>query len=121
MTDLQRIISTTLRAGVTLACVIALCGVGGYLLQQGGVPVKDFSTFTPPAPEHTDLVALLSSAFSGEALSWVQMGVLCLILTPILRVLLSFADFCKEGNGLYALISILVLVIILLNSIAGIK
>lgn len=121
MTDLQRIISNTLRWGVAFACLLALIGGAFYLWEHGTEPVQDFSSFARPVTTHTDFFEIFSAAWQGQWLSMVQVGVICLILTPIFRVFLSFLDFFRERNWLYASISAIVLAIIIVNSVAGIK
>ncbi|EJX08966.1 membrane protein containing DUF1634 [gut metagenome] len=48
-----------------------------------------------------------------------QLGVLALILTPIMRVVLSLFDFLQERDWLYAAITAIVLAVILVNSVGG--
>ena len=50
-------------------------------------------------------------------IGWIQLGVLVLILTPFLRVVISFFDFLKQGDWLYAGITAFVLGVIILNSL----
>ena len=47
------------------------------------------------------------------------MGVIVLILTPILRVVLSLFDFLRERDWLYSIITAIVLAVILCNSVGG--
>jgi len=50
-------------------------------------------------------------------IGWIQLGVLVLILTPFLRVVISFFDFLKQRDWLYAGITAFVLGVIILNSL----
>jgi uncharacterized membrane protein len=52
-----------------------------------------------------------------NAMSWIQMGVIALLLTPLLRVTLSLFDFIVKKDWLYATISAIVLAIIITHSI----
>ena len=54
-----------------------------------------------------------------DAYSCIQLGVVALILTPILRVVLSLLDFTLERDWLYAGITATVLAVIVVNSIGG--
>ena len=60
-------------------------------------------------------------AFIGgfTAIGWIQTGVLILLLTPVLRVLLSLFDFLRERDWLYAFITAVVLAVIISNSLEG--
>ena len=120
--QLDILLATTLRIGVSVACVIALVGGTLYLLSHGNEPMPDYSTFsysdTHPA-EYTTLSGIFEGITSMNAMSWIQMGVIALLLTPILRVLISLIDFLAERDWLYAAISSIVLSIIIANSIGG--
>ena len=121
---MQRIIGSTLRTGVTLACLIAFVGGVIYLLQHGTDPLPDYSHFSydnPPAGHeaYTTLSGIWSGLLHISARSVIQTGVLVLLLTPMVRILLSFFDFVLRHDWLYSLITAVVLAIIILNSIGG--
>lgn len=120
--DIQQLIGNTLRWGVSVACLIAFAGGIVYLCKHGAEPMPDYSTFAyadvHPA-EYTTLGGIFGGVLSMNAMSWIQMGVIALILTPILRVLLSLVDFVRERDWLYAAITAVVLAIIIANSVGG--
>lgn len=120
-TDIQRLIGNTLRWGVTIASVIAIIGLVIYLLQHGNESVPDYAHFDASRPAFTHLEGILSGFAIGESYGIIQIGIIVLILTPILRVALSFFDFLRERDWLYALISAIVLATIFINSVAGFK
>ena len=120
--DIKLLIGNTLRWGVTVACAIAFVGGAIYLARHGGETMKDYTTFDYNAPhpeEYTTLTGILRSVGRGEAAGWIQLGVIALIITPILRVVLSFFDFLQEHDWLYAAITAIVFSVILLNSLGG--
>lgn len=121
-TDLQQLIATTLRLGVSVACLIAFVGGVMYLCLHGGEPMPDYTHFsydeTHPA-YYTTLGGILDGISGWNARSWIQLGVIALLLTPILRVLLSMVDFLREHDWLYAGISAIVLAVIISNSVGG--
>ena len=121
--DIQQLIGNTLRWGVSAACIIALIGGGLYLYSHGADPVPDYTHFDYQEACRQQQYTTLSGIFGGlrslNAQSWIQLGVLVLILTPIMRVLLSLVDFLAECDWLYALITSVVLSIIISNSIGG--
>ena len=117
MNDLQQLIGNTLRWGVTIACVIAAIGGALYLVLHGGDSVPDYSRFSyAEAASHTSYTTL-SGIWTGvtqlAADSWIQFGVVALILTPIVRVVLSLVDFARQRDWLYTAITAVVLAIIL--------
>ncbi len=120
--DIQQLIGNTLRRGVFTACAIALVGGILYLWQHGGDPMPDYTRFaydeTHPA-DYTTLDGIFRGILSMTAASWIQLGVIALLLTPIMRVLLSLVDFLQERDWLYAAITSVVLAVIISNSIGG--
>ena len=124
--DIQQLIGNTLRWGVTVACIIAFIGGVIYLVQHGGEPMKDYTQF-PCAEEaahfdaYTTLGGIIDGVLNFTAVGWIQLGVIALLLTPILRVALSLVDFLQEHDWLYAAITAVVLAVIILNSVGGIK
>lgn len=117
--DLQQLIGTTLRWGVTLACIVALAGGLLYMIRHGAEPAPDYGTFDASHPAYTSLGGIWQGLLHGEAFGIIQTGAIILILTPIVRVVLSFFDFVQERDWLYAAITAAVLAIILFNSLAS--
>ncbi len=121
--DIQQLIGNTLRRGVTLACVLAALGGLYYLIAHGGDPVPDYRHFDPAtaaAQTHfTTLTGIVRGVAAFDAYSCIQLGVVALILTPILRVVFSLLDFMLERDWLYAAITAIVLTVIVSNSIGG--
>lgn len=120
--DMQQLIGNTLRWGVTIACVIAMIGGTMYLLEHGAEPMKDYSHFSYSAPpagyeQYTTLDGILGGIVHFSSIGWIQLGVIALILTPIMRVVLSLFDFLKQRDWLYAAITSIVLAVIICNSL----
>lgn len=121
MKDIKQLIGNTLRIGVFTACFIALIGGIIYLWKHGADPMPDYSHFAyedaHPA-EYTTLSGIWQGILDMNAYSWIQAGVIALLLTPILRVTLSLFDFLRERDWLYAIITAVVLAIIISNSLS---
>jgi len=129
---MQILISRTLRWGVSIACFIALIGGILFLVHHGGeafdlaqyqnfkyegTTAVDYAAFS----DYTTLTGIMQGFLHFTAIGWIQMGVLVLILTPIMRVALSLLDFIKQRDWLYALITAIVLAVIISNSLEGWK
>ena len=119
---MQILISRTLRLGVTIASVLA--GIGGifYFIQHGGelLDVEKYQSFAysdAQNPATTTFTGILQGACSGNSESLIQLGVIALLLTPIMRVVLSLFDFMKQRDWLYVGITAFVLLVIIMNSI----
>lgn len=120
--DMRRTIAFTLRLGVMLACLIAAVGGALYLLKHGGEPMPDYTHFSytaAPPPEYTTLSGILSGVCHFTAMGWIQLGVVVLLLTPIVRVVLSLIEFALQRDRLYTAITAAVLLVILCNSLGG--
>ena len=120
--DLSLLVARTLRIGVALAGLIALAGGIGYLWRHGSETLPDLSRFSYNAlPENAEAYTTLGGIFGSvgqmNPIGWIQLGVLVLILTPFLRVVISFFDFLKQRDWLYAGITAFVLSVIILNSL----
>lgn len=122
-TDIQLLIARTLRWGVGIACALAVVGGAMYLWQHGGELMKDYTHFPADAESSRTAYTTLEGIFSGvmglTAVGWIQLGVVVLLLTPMMRVALSLVDFVKERDWLYAFITAVVLAVIIVNSIGG--
>ena len=120
--DIQLLISRTLRWGVTAASLVAFVGGALYLAQHGSEPFdlaqyRQFSYAATHSADYTTLPGILRGFAGFTAVGWIQTGVLVLILTPILRVLLSFFDFLKERDWLYASMTAAVLSVLVSHSL----
>lgn len=121
MKDIKQLIGNTLRIGVFTACFIALVGGIIYLWKHGADPMPDYSHFSyseAHPEEYTTLSGIWAGILDMNAYSWIQAGVIALLLTPILRVTLSLFDFLRERDWLYAFITSVVLAIIISNSLS---
>ncbi len=122
VSDLQLLIAHTLRLGVALAAFIAAVGGIVYLIQHGSDAMPDYTTFSYSDPtfhpaDYTTLDGILEGIGHLNSRSWIQFGVIVLILTPVMRVFLSLFDFLRERDWLYAVITAVVLAVIIANSL----
>lgn len=120
-TAIQALVCHTLRIGVGLALAVCLAGGSVYLVRHGGEALPDYTQFsyTDPAfhpAESTTLPGICGGVLAGSGRSLIQLGVLVLILTPVVRVLLSLLGYLRQRDWLYAAITAAVLAVILFNS-----
>ena len=117
---MNELIGNTLRIGVFAACIIALVGGIYYLATTSDHPVPDYTAFHKGAASYTTFEGIVHGAFSLSATEWMQLGVVVLMLTPIMRVVLSLVDFSIQRDWLYVAITAIVLVVIIVNSLVGV-
>jgi uncharacterized membrane protein len=119
MTDikLEKMVAVVLRTGVLVAAAVVLGGGLCYLIQHGSDGPGD-RLFHGVAAAYRDPRAIVVAAAGGDCLAVVQLGLLLLIATPVVRVALSLAGFALERDRTYMVVTALVLAI-LLFSLAG--
>jgi uncharacterized membrane protein len=109
---LEVIIGYTLRTGVLLAAAIVLLGGVLYLVQNGaGTP--HYHTFHTAATPSDTLSGIAQNIRTLSSYGIIQLGLLVLIATPILRVVLSVVAFALEHDMLYVVATLIVLAVLL--------
>ena len=101
-----------------------LCGaaLSGLLLAWGlflnGHSVRLTEAPAEPGPVH--LTALLHGVANGDAVSLMDLGLLLLITTPILRVAVLGLGWLIHGDGRFAAVALVVLAMLVLSLMLGI-
>lgn len=109
--DVEAAIGYILRVGVIISASIISLGLCLLLINGGtGYPVDQ----TP-----ADFETIAAGLFQLKAGAYVMLGLFCLILTPVLRVVVSIWAFAKEKDYLYVWITVIVLVILLFGMLTG--
>jgi uncharacterized membrane protein len=115
---MERVVSVILRSGVLLSGTVVFLGGALYLAWHAGDRV-DYRIFHAQPPSDRLVHGILAGALTGRGLSIIQLGVLLLLATPIVRVAFSIIGFAIERDKLYVLITSLVLAILLFSLIDG--
>jgi uncharacterized membrane protein len=108
---LETIIGRLLQIGVLAAAATVLAGGVLYLFQNHSARV-DYRIFVPGNPDLLTLSGIVRSAIHFESLGLIQFGLLLLIATPVARVALAVVGFALERDRLYAVVSLIVLLIL---------
>jgi len=114
--QLQNLISVTLRTGVLVAVILGVLG-GVIFLTVHGTDATSFHTFvgdklpyaSPLNTVHEALRPQSMDAGVNRGLAIAQIGIICLLLTPIVRVALSIVGFALEKDAIYVVITAVVL------------
>ena len=115
---IEKVVSIVLRTGVVLSGSVVLLGGIYFLARHGGEPV-DYHIFKAQTLPARYVVEIVRGALELRGQFIIQLGVLCLIATPILRVAVSLIGFALERDRTYALITAFVLTILLYSLISG--
>jgi len=116
-TRTEKRIAQTLRGGILLSGGFMLAG---FLLHVYGVL---FSPFVGVIREghfaedmwHHSFIDLLQ-----QPLTYIYLGILTLMFTPVVRVLLTIILFAHEGDRRYVLISSIVLVVVIASIVLSV-
>jgi uncharacterized membrane protein len=107
-TQIEMVIGVLLRTGVLLAGAVVLLGGVLYLTHHWNGRT-DYGTFVGAPQELRSPTAILRGAehLRGEFI--IQLGLVLLIATPVMRVIFSAFAFLYERDYLYVVITLIVL------------
>ncbi len=116
--DLNRSVGNLLRLGVILSVATSLVGfiklfTEGFkmpkkyrMLDMGGSSEKVWSHFW-------------DTLCKGEGMAIIQLGILLLIFTPLMRIIFALIGYLKEKDYTYVIISSIVLAIMAISFFTG--
>ena len=110
--DAELVIARLLRAGIALSAAVVLFGVVLYLARHGGERV-DFGFFHGEPARSRRLWDIVRDAGALHGRGVLQLGVVLLIATPVLRVAFSVAAFIAERDWMYVVFTAIVLGLLL--------
>ena len=116
-TTMEHWISYVLRWGVILAATIVLIGAAVFLI-AGPAPRDPHSLHQLTSHEFSNrssLSAKVTGLKHGRGLAIVDVGLMVLILTPVIRVAMTFVLFFKLRDWLFTIVTAIVLSILLLG------
>ena len=108
---LESIIGELLRAGVLLSAAAVTAGGVLYLVRHHADQVN-YRTFVAGGPGIQTLPGIVQSAAHLNSAGLIQLGLLLLIATPVARVAVAAVGFALERDRLYAVVSLIVLLIL---------
>jgi uncharacterized membrane protein len=114
---LERIIGTLLQVGVVLSGALVVAGGVIYLIRHGSEPPR-YGTFAGEPSELRTVSGIVAYALSMHGRGIIQLGLLFLIATPVVRVAFSAVAFALGRDWLYVAVTSVVLAV-LLFSLAG--
>ena len=103
-----------LRGGVLLAAGLVLAGGVLYLAQDGGMH-PDYGRFSSEPGNLRHPLGVFAAALALQPLGLIQLGVLVLLATPVVRVGFSLLAFLREKDRTYVGMTAVVLVVLLLS------
>jgi uncharacterized membrane protein len=120
LTDVQveQIIGNLLRAGVLAAAATVLLGGVVTLIRHGGESA-DFQSFRGEPEYLRSPGGIVRDALSFHGRGLIELGLLLLIATPVLRVIFSVGAFFRQRDWLYVVFTLIVLGVLLFSLFHG--
>lgn len=116
--DIASLIGRLLRTGVVTASAIAFLGGIIYLYRHGAAR-PNYTEFTGAPMNLRHIPGIIQGVLSVRGSAIIQLGVVVLLATPILRVFFSAVAFALEKDYLYVVITLIVSGIIIFGMIGG--
>ncbi|MBC1220538.1 DUF1634 domain-containing protein [Nostoc sp. UCD121] len=104
----EQFIGNLLRVGVILATVLVLTGGVLYLIRHG-TEVPNYQFFRGEPAECRTPAGVKTSILSGRNRGIIQLGLLVLIATPVMRVVFSLLAFVRLKDYTYVIVTLIVL------------
>ncbi len=115
---IEREVGLWLQIGVLLSAGVVLIGGIAYLIAAGGAP-SSLHAFKGEPAELRSLSGILGGVAAGNSRAIIQLGVVLLIGTPIVRVALTLVAFLRQRDRLYVGLTALVLGLLLFSLVHG--
>jgi uncharacterized membrane protein len=116
---LEVVIGHMLRIGVVTAATIVLIG-GVYYLVQNSSATPAYGTFHGTSKHFANLAGMARNIRALNSYGIIQLGLLVLIATPILRVMFSVIAFAAERDIVYVTVTLIVLAVLLYSLLGGV-
>lgn len=108
----ETMIANLLRAGVVIAALVVIAGAVPYLGAHPRARIS-YRVFHSEPEQLKTVHGVVGYAFGGHPLGVIQLGLLLLIATPIVRVAFSAVAFAAEGDRMYVAFTLIVLAVLL--------
>ncbi len=106
--QLENLLSNLLKYGVLIASAVVLLGGILYLIRHGAEPAE-YQFFRGTPSQFRSPSGVVEAVLSGSARGIIQLGLLLLIATPIVRVIVSLFSFVRQREFTYVIVTLLVL------------
>lgn len=116
--DLNRSVGNLLRLGVILSVIISLIGFIKLFLEGFKMP-KKYTMLDMGSSSEKVWSQFWHSLLKFEGMAIIQLGILILIFTPLMRIIFALIGYLKEKDYLYVGISAIVLAIMAVSFFTG--
>jgi uncharacterized membrane protein len=116
--DLNRSVGNLLRLGVILSVITSLIGFV-KLFTEGFKMPKRYTALDMGSSSEKVWGHFWNSLCKGEGMAIIQLGILLLIFTPLMRIIFALIGYLKEKDYVYVVISSIVLAIMAISFFTG--
>ncbi|MCS3532741.1 DUF1634 domain-containing protein [Chryseobacterium sp. JUb7] len=116
--DLNRSVGNLLRLGVILSVATSLIGFIKLFLEGFKMP-KKYTSLNMGTSSEKVWGQFWDSLCKGEGMAIIQLGILLLIFTPLMRIIFALIGYLKEKDYVYVVISSIVLAIMAVSFFTG--
>jgi uncharacterized membrane protein len=117
--EINQVLGNTLQVGVILSAVVITSGVILFLTQKANANTNYYLSYFPDkVPQgnfQVDLSGVLNGVLVLNPSSMIELGLLILLATPVMRVFLSIFLFHFNGGMKYVYITLAVFLILLFS------
>jgi uncharacterized membrane protein len=110
-------LAKVLLLGIGMCAALITVSLAVMLARHGSERVS-FTEFRPENSQ-TSIRDVIAGVLAMDGRSWLMLGVLCVLITPMARVAFSLAAFAKERDRLYVLITLFVLAVLMYSFFFG--
>ncbi|MDP9960493.1 DUF1634 domain-containing protein [Chryseobacterium lathyri] len=116
--DLNRSVGNLLRLGVILSVATSLIGFIKLFMEGFKMP-KKYTSLDMGSSSEKVWTMFWNSLCKGEGMAIIQLGILLLIFTPLVRIIFALIGYLKEKDYVYVVISSIVLAIMAISFFTG--
>lgn len=115
--ELELTMAGILLAGVRLSAALVIVGALLFLARHG-LEQASYHIFAGEPAWLKSPSAIFAGLFQGKGRSFIELGLICLVLTPVARVAMALVLFARKKDPVYTLITFFVLMILLYSLVS---
>ncbi len=112
--QIDNVIGNLLRSGVIVSAAVVLLG-GILYLSRHGVVVPDYRLFRGEPTDLRHISGIIKDAIQLKPTGVIELGLLILISTPILRVAFTIVAFALQRDRTFVLVTAIVFAVLLFS------
>jgi uncharacterized membrane protein len=116
--QVEQIVATLLRVGLVLSAAVVMVG-GTVFLTQHGAEETHYRIFRGEPSDLRSIAGILADAAAFRGRGCIQLGVLLLMATPVVRVVFSVVAFALQRDWIYVGVTAIVLAVLAWSMLGG--